>query len=152
MSKKISSRPARKKPNDQSISAVKMVIAGLSLLALAWYINWDASKVSEPIADADILRQGGRVFQQNCAVCHGENGEGHAEVAQAPALDASEHAWHHPDGQLQEIIQKGGTQMPGFEDMLSNDEIIAVIRYFQTLWRPDQLQVQQSKSLQYPLR
>lgn len=130
----------------------KLVMIGFLLVGAAIYFNWDSSKTSQPIADDETLRLGEAVFQQNCAVCHGENGEGHAALAQAPALNESEHAWHHPDGQLQEIIQNGGVEMPSFEETLENDEIKAVIRYFQTFWRPDQLQVQQANSTQYPFR
>ena len=112
----------------------------------------DVKQVVSRSFDFAQITRGGKLYQQNCAVCHGENGEGHAALAQAPALNESEHAWHHPDGQLQEIIQNGGVEMPSFEETLENDEIKAVIRYFQTFWRPDQLQVQQANSTQYPFR
>jgi mono/diheme cytochrome c family protein len=116
------------------------------------YINWDSNQTAEPLASEPTILQGEQVFAQNCATCHGEQGEGHAAVVQAPALNGDEHAWHHPDGQLQEIIINGGVEMPSFQDDLSNEEVAAVIRYFQTLWRADQLKAQQANSAQNPLR
>ena len=65
---------------------------------------------------------------------------------------ASEHAWHHADGQLQLLITNGGQVMPSFGVKLTNDEIIAVIRYFQTWWTQNQLDSQQSLSEQDPLK
>lgn len=100
----------------------------------------------------DPFALGKQVYAEYCAACHGPNGKGHAEVEVAPALDASEHAWHHPDGQLQQLIIEGGQTMPAFGEHLTNGEIIAVIRYFQSWWAPGQLQSQQSMSRQFPLQ
>ena len=95
---------------------------------------------------------GAQVYADYCAACHGPNGEGRTEIAAAPALDSSEHAWHHADGQLQQIILDGGQTMPAFRDTLSNQEVIAVVRYFQTWWADGQLQSQQSLSAQIPFQ
>lgn len=152
MSTRKSRDKRRQHQSKQQTSAAKLILAGLSIVAFVMYINWDSSQTAEPLADERTISLGQQVFQQNCASCHGEQGEGHAAIAQAPALNDKEHAWHHPDGQLQELILNGGIEMPSFQDELSNEEVAAVIRYFQTLWRPDQLKVQQENSTQNPLR
>lgn len=118
------------------------------LVLLAWRGNLTGSTNTAE----DRLVLGAQVYAEYCAACHGLNGEGHAEVLAAPALDASEHAWHHPDGQLQQLILEGGQDMPSFRERLTDEEIIAVIRYFQTWWAPGQLQSQQSISEQWPLQ
>ncbi len=105
----------------------------------------------EPLASAAQLQLGEQVYAQTCAVCHGADGQGHALPA-APALDDSEHAWHHPDAQIQQLILLGGPTMPALGDQLSPKEVVAVIRYIQTWWTPQQLEAQQELSRQYPLR
>ena len=127
-------------------------LGAVLLLAASAYFVWAETGPAEPLADAATIAVGQEVYAENCASCHGFQGEGHADVVQAPALDESEHAWHHPDGQLQELLTNGGTLMPAFGDELSDEEILAVIRYFQTWWTADQIASQQQASESFPFR
>ncbi len=129
-----------------------LIIGTLLVVALVIFsqVNRNAP-VQVAGVDEDMLALGEQVYQNTCAACHGENGEGYG-IPQAPALDETEHAWHHPDGQIQELIQNGGKVMPALGDQLTDEEIVAVIRYIQTWWTPDQLRQQQARSLQYPLK
>ena len=123
-----------------------VLIVGLVILAQV------TGKGPTTVAASDeVLAQGQAVYANTCAVCHGDQGQGHV-LPEAPALNETEHAWHHPDGQIQEIIKNGGKVMPPLGDQLTDGEIVAVIRYIQTWWRPDQLRQQQARSLQYPLQ
>lgn len=118
----------------------RLILTGFSLFMLSsttaaqearWY-------------DAAQINRGQVVFQQNCASCHGANGQAQAGwkeavgEASAPPLDGSAHTWHHSLEQLKKTIQKGGIQlggaMPGFEDQLSDDDIDSVIAFFQSKW------------------
>jgi mono/diheme cytochrome c family protein len=67
-------------------------------------------------------------------------------------LDNSEHAWHHPDGQIQELTINGGNMMPAFGDKLGDEEIKAVIRYLQTWWTAEQFAAQQKAGQSNPFR
>lgn len=99
--------------------------------------------------NADQLSQGEQLFQQNCASCHGVNAELTADWKKTdingkyppPPLNGTAHAWHHSMQQLRETIQRGGVAlggvMPAFESKLNDDEIDAVISYFQSKW-PEQ--------------
>jgi len=87
------------------------------------------------------VAQGATLFKQNCASCHGANGESVAEqdnVKPAPALDGTAHTWHHSIDQLRKTISLGtqqlGGRMPAFADKLSADEIDHVIAFFQSKW------------------
>lgn len=108
---------------------------------------------STPLPTADPVAQGGEVYLRVCAECHGQNAEGYANELAAPALDHSEHAWHHPDQQLRDWIKNGklglGRQMPALGDQLSAEEIEAVIAYLHTLWTPEQLETQQDITSRY---
>ena len=60
----------------------------------------------------------------------------------APPHDASGHTWHHPDRQLFTITKLGvnavvpgyESDMPGFEGVLSDDEISAVLAFIKSTW------------------
>ncbi len=97
----------------------------------------------------DVVNVGARLFQQHCAVCHGANAESTPDWKKsdaqgnypAPPLDGKGHAWHHPIPQLVKSIKDGSIQlggtMPGFADKLSDQDVLALIGYFQSKW-PDQ--------------
>lgn len=86
------------------------------------------------------------VFQVHCASCHGERaeatpdwrktgGDGHYPP---PPLNGTAHGWHHSLGVLKQTIQEGGAAsggvMPPFRDVLSDEESVAAIAYFQSFW------------------
>lgn len=102
----------------------------------------------------DPVLQGRQVFLRICAQCHGENAQGHANELDAPALDSTEHAFHHPDQQIHDWIVNGklgvGRQMPPQGDQLTDGEVHAVIDYLHTLWTGEQLEAQQDVSSRYP--
>lgn len=103
---------------------------------------------ASPTATPDPAAEGRAVFVANCAKCHGQNAEGHV-LEPAPALDASEHAWHHPDWQLHQFIHDGKyrlgpVQMPAFKDTLTDEQIGFVITYIKSLWTEEQRASQES--------
>lgn len=66
----------------------------------------------------------------------------------APPHSADGHTWHHADSILIEAITKGGARyegldiggfsnMPAFEDILTDVEIAAVLAYIKSNWPPD---------------
>ena len=96
------------------------------------------------------VSQGARLFQKNCAECHGSDAQGDANWRQRdadgmfppPPLNGTGHAWHHPREVLYEVIANGSPQgmgkMPAWRDKLSDEEIKAIIAWFQSKW-PDQV-------------
>lgn len=96
------------------------------------------------------VEQGRQVFQQYCAECHGQQGQGAFNWRQlgadgkypAPPLNGSGHAWHHPRAMLAYVIRNGSPggqgNMPAWGDRLSEQDIAAVITWFQSLW-PDEI-------------
>jgi len=102
--------------------------------------------------DQSIADKGNVLFQQNCASCHGVNGESTTEWKTAdsngkyppPPLNGTAHTWHHPKQQLEQTIREGGIKlgglMPAFEEKLSDQEIDAVIAFFQSKWPEDTYQ------------
>lgn len=100
--------------------------------------------------DESTLNKGEKLFQLNCASCHKANAEGTLEwkktnsqgILPPPPLNGSAHAWHHNKEALKNTILAGGAKlggtMPGFKDKLTDNDIDAVIAYFQSKW-PDEL-------------
>ena len=100
--------------------------------------------------DDKLVANGSQLFQQNCAACHGANAEGTQEWKKTdasgnyppPPLNGNGHAWHHSIPQLARSIKEGGIQlggvMPGFSGQLDDQQILALIAYFQSKW-PDEI-------------
>ena len=103
----------------------------------------------------DVVALGAEVYDANCASCHGADLEGQPNWRErdadgylpAPPHDASGHTWHHPTAQLFEITKYGTeavvgggyrSNMMGFGDALSDEEIEAVLAYIKSTW-PDRI-------------
>jgi len=97
--------------------------------------------------DATQLQRGASVYQQHCATCHGDRGQGTVlpwNVRQAdgfyppPPLDDSAHAWHHSTAVLARVVREGSPpgegKMPAWKDKLSEQEIVDVVVYVTSLW------------------
>ena len=63
----------------------------------------------------------------------------------APPHDVSGHTWHHGDGELLRIIAEGGvvympeSKMPGFAEVMSDDDMRAVLTFIKSSWGAEQL-------------
>lgn len=131
-----------------------VIIGGLAAVlgAGGWFVLAGSGTSGTAAADqAADVRQGGRLYQQYCATCHGMNRQGQANWRErkadgrlpAPPLDGSGHTWHHPDSQLVAIITHGveafapdgyESDMKGFADKLDEAEIRAILAYLKAKW------------------
>ena len=129
----------------------------------------DADAITQPLPtlDAAMVTSGQQIYAQNCASCHGAQGEGQPNWKQqledgtypAPPHTADGHTWHHGDGTLFQYIKVGGagmnipnfkSNMPAFEGTLTDEEIVAVISYLKSLWPEEQRRVQWDVSQRDP--
>ncbi len=131
-------------------------IAGgaILLIVAAWlWLGYDGPEPDTALKpdDPGVVSLGERLYAAECAACHGENLEGQANWRQrgengrlpAPPHDADGHTWHHADKQLFELTKYGPaalvgggyeSDMPGYQDTLSDDEIIATLSYIKSTW------------------
>lgn len=140
----------------------RMSIIALAASALA---ASHSSQAASP--QASRLTMGKRVYETQCASCHGVRGEGAPNWREAdangempaPPHDAQGHTWKHADGMLYRLVRDGWrdafnkTQrltMPPFGDKLSPQEIRAVIDYLKTMWTPEQRRFQRDESRKAP--
>ena len=104
-----------------------------------------------PYLDADAVAQGKQLYTENCASCHGDKLEGEPDwqspkpdgLRPAPPHDDSGHTWHHPDAQIFDLTKRGvaavggrgyESAMIGYEDVLSDAEILATLAYIKSTW------------------
>ena len=108
----------------------------------------------EEIADtsllADTVGRGSELYVVNCQMCHGDQ-QGKGGIG-APPHNQGGHTWHHPDAQLKDWVTNGKfgfTQMPGFEEKLTDSEIDQILTYIKTWWSEDQREAQADVSQRY---
>lgn len=134
--------------------------AGLLSAAVAWVAiagqepedaSADAIRILGPKADAELLALGEQLYSENCASCHGAELEGQPDWKRrlesgrmpAPPHDETGHTWHHSDADLFRLTKEGvaavvggnyESDMPAFEDVLSDEEILAVLAFIKSTW------------------
>jgi mono/diheme cytochrome c family protein len=110
-------------------------------------------------SNAAQVAQGKRMYEVQCASCHGAKLEGQPNWRQrlpngrfpAPPHDANGHTWHHPDALLFDIIKRGigphappgyQSDMPAFADRLTDEDIAAMLAYIKSTWPEETLKHQ----------
>jgi mono/diheme cytochrome c family protein len=99
----------------------------------------EAAAVHNPIEiDDESLEAGASLYAANCAVCHGETGEGDGPGAEGLERKPSDlHAAHvqeNSDGALFYIVSHGrpDTPMPAWDNVLSEDERWHLVNFLRT--------------------
>ncbi len=103
-----------------------------------WTVPAEADAITSPIpASQDSLGKGAVIFQQRCAVCHGERGRGDGPSSQSlgvrPADLTDRDILAQPDGRLFWKITVGRGPMPNWDVILSDEDRWHVINYLRAL-------------------
>lgn len=110
---------------------------------LTYWLFWESGaervKLSEDSVEGDV-QQGKKIYQKNCASCHGVNGEG----VTGPALGNQSFLAHNKDEFIRYAIEKGrqDTPMQAFENILSQqdiDNVTAFIRSKASGWTQEKM-------------
>ncbi len=109
---------------------------------------------------AQVVR-GRVVYEQRCAVCHGQRLEGQPNWRvrlpngrlPAPPHDDTGHTWHHPDEVLFALVKNGlvppyapagyPSDMPAFGQVLSDEDIRAVLAYIESRWSGEVVKIRE---------
>lgn len=132
-------------------AGVGAVLIGAALFAVTSQ-SADADRIVLRDTDPETMALGASVYAANCASCHGADLEGQPQWRSpgddgrlpAPPHDETGHTWHH-DGDTLFRLTKYGTgaligdpdyasNMPIYEGVLSDDEIVAVLSYIKSAW------------------
>jgi cytochrome c6 len=100
-----------------------LVVLGL-MVGVAW--------AQEP---GDLVKQGRQIFQDNCAQCHLQSGQGLPGTF--PALDKNPFVVGDPNPVLATVLNgRKGTlgQMPTWKDKLDDQQVAAVVTYIRQAW------------------
>jgi mono/diheme cytochrome c family protein len=110
--------------------------------------------------DKNLLARGERVFLANCAVCHGNGGEGKPGWQQPgpdgkllpPPLDGNGRVWRLSSSQMKQFVHQGSPEgranMPAWQGKLSEQEIDEVVTWITSLWSDQVYLDWQSKTKQ----
>lgn len=145
----------------------RWILAGVAFVAIAgvalYSVNVQRSVARESAELDQRIALGKTVYDASCASCHGAKLEGQPDWRNrrpdgrlpAPPHDASGHTWHHPDAQLLAIIRLGTaavvgdgyeSDMPGFADVLTDAESVAVLDYIKSTWPQREAEYQRQLS------
>lgn len=107
-------------------------------------------KKADRKVNLQVYAKGQRLYRNNCAICHGKQGEGAPNWRNqdvngkwpAPPLNGTGHTWHHSTEVLTRIIKEGtgklGGNMPAWKDRLNDQEIEAILTWVKAQW-PDEI-------------
>lgn len=112
-----------------------------------------AGQAAIDAGNLQLVTRGKEIYAAQCAACHGAKLEGQANWRTrlpngrlpAPPHDESGHTWHHPDAVLFDIVKNGlvpgrtappdyQSDMPAYGDVLSDQDIVAVLAYIKSTW------------------
>ena len=112
-------------------------------------------------ATSDSEKRGASLFKQKCQTCHGIDGVGETynipsltdkSYIRAPALNDSEHAWHHTDEGLVKTILEGSPRtqkMAGWKQQgMTQQNASDLVAYIKSLWTQRELDCQGPKHMQ----
>jgi len=133
---------------NKNIRRAAFISGIVGVLAVAvWLVSQESggNVVALGPDDIELVNLGSTVYAQQCARCHGVSLEGEANwqirqddgLLPAPPHDKTGHTWHHGDNELFRLTKYGAakligdpsyrTEMPAFEDVLTDQEIVAVL-------------------------
>ena len=137
-----------------SIQARRVIV----LLSLIVFPSAVAFAETGKPPDPQAARRGAPLYQEFCQSCHGERGVGeqlsfsayvHRQII-APALDDSQHAWHHSDDDLTAFILNGSPRtprMPAWKGTLTESQVRDIVAYIKSLWGPRAIACQGPKHM-----
>lgn len=139
-------------------SSIGLLTGGAILAAVAGYAVF--ASLTQP--KQEQMSAGQSLYAANCARCHGVKLEGQPDWMKrnesgrlpAPPHDESGHSWHHSDQELFTITKFGlaaiapgyESDMPAFQDVLTDEEISSVWDYIKSTWSEHARQFQRART------
>lgn len=137
----------KRKVSTKSIAAIFMPFVLLPLLAAGRqelhpstpHRHLEAQKLKNPITpDAPSIEEGRKLYQRNCASCHGPSAKGDGSMALAGGTPANltDESWDHgsSDGEIFVVIRDGtSSDMEPYKDRLTEKQMWLVVNYIRSL-------------------
>jgi mono/diheme cytochrome c family protein len=142
------------KVKNKGVMALGAIIGAAVMYGIVTYFapsGRDEQNVALRPDDLQLVALGKKVYDANCASCHGAKLQGEENwrergpdgLLPAPPHDATGHTWHHPDAVLFAVTKYGPaamaggdykSAMPAYDGVLSDEEIIASLSYIKSRW------------------
>jgi mono/diheme cytochrome c family protein len=144
--------------NRRSFAAVVLVFGSMTVAAIAakqpapqaaksasgWTLPPEAETTKNPLTvDAKLIATGKAIFKERCQKCHGASGRGDGPDADPDAQDdmdltLASRAAKNPEGVIFYKAWNGRKKpkMPAVKEVLTKDQLWAVVAYVQTLRKP----------------
>lgn len=125
--------------NNSRLLWTSLILAGLILAAFQLYLNREPARI-QAVQAADrqqLISAGQELYRQNCASCHGAEGEG----ADAPALNSQQFLTAAHDEMMFGLIASGipGSEMPAWSQAhggpFTDEEIRQIVAFIRS-WEP----------------
>ncbi|WP_455206641.1 c-type cytochrome [Kaarinaea lacus] len=145
-----------------------LIFTVLALFGVAGFVYLVIENRQAQSQNQKLVMQGEVLYGKHCASCHGVNLEGqpnwktrnvHRRLP-APPHDETGHTWHHDDQLLFELTKFGmvppnipegyESDMPAFENVLSDDEIWTVLHFIKSRWPDEIRKMQEEKNIDKP--
>ncbi|WP_321449882.1 cytochrome c [uncultured Cohaesibacter sp.] len=138
-------------PKSIIVATVLAAVVAVGLGGMIYVRDSSSQGLLRPDNEA-VVAMGKEIYAAQCAACHGENLQGQPNWREtnedgrlpAPPHDETGHTWHHADELLFGITKYGlaeignmpgyQTDMPIYKDVLSDEEIMAVLSYIKSTW------------------
>ena len=93
------------------------------------------AKKENPVKSSpEVLSAAKKIFGYDCAMCHGESGNGKGDLVESMSLKMKD--WHEPavltglsDGEIFDLIVKGKDKMVGEGDRLTPAKVWGLVHY-----------------------
>ena len=143
-----------------------IVVGGAALFGATLYAFSNVLAETDRVVlrdnDPAIVALGANVYEANCASCHGADLKGQANWRSpgedgrllAPPHDETGHTWHHDGDTLFQLTKYGvsalindpnlASNMPIYDRVLSDEEIIAVLSYIKSTW-PEEIRARHTE-------
>lgn len=128
------------------MKAINKILFALALLIgfvnataqSTWVAPKSADAISNPLQnDQTSIAKGKKLYQQLCAVCHGDKGKGDgiasAALTPKPANFTSEKIWKQTDGAIFWKLTEGKTPMASYKESLTVTERWQIVNYLKSL-------------------
>ena len=143
---------------DSVMHIPKQVFVLVLVMLFSLFAGHAAAETGKP-PDPEAAKRGQKLYSQYCESCHGTNGVGEPQIPaslrlpgyiSAPALDDSQHAWHHSDEALARVTLEGSQRtqrMPAWKSVLSMQDALDIVAYMKSLWSARALECQGPKHM-----
>jgi len=140
-----------------NLNPLIIIVSTLVLFLSAMPMSAFAETGKRP--DKNSALKGKEIFETYCQTCHGNLGIGEPAAPVsirdpsyfvAPALDHTQHAWHHTDEDLIKFILEGSKRtqrMPAWKKVLSKNDVRHLVDYIKSLWDSRSLECQGPKHM-----